>query len=62
MRDGCTGTNGRVEGEEDARVDDVEQVQLWRVIRELQYAAVNVGRNKKKKTCAVLWENLLPLI
>ena len=47
VRDCCTGTNGRVEREEDTEVDDVEQAQLWRVIRELHYAAGNVGRKKK---------------
>ena len=43
----------RLEGEEDAEDDDVEQAQLWRVTQELHYAAVNVGR-KTKTTCAVL--------
>ena len=43
----------RLEGEEDAEGDDIKQAQLWRVIRELHYAAVNVGRNKKT-LCPVL--------
>ena len=42
----------RLEGEEDAEDDDVEQALLWRVW-ELHYTAVNVGRNKKT-TCAIL--------
>ena len=39
----------RLEGEEGAEDDDIEQSQLWRVTRELHCAVVNVGRKKKNR-------------
>ena len=44
----------RLEGEEDAEDDDIEQSQLWRVTRELHYAVVNVGRKKKNDVLSSL--------